>query len=144
MSAIKKLLQKILSLFLSREKKEVIATLQAYADSFMTFDPDNVLGYFEIPMMYFADDGSHVFESQQQVRDFLVMTMKELQAKSYAKDELSKFHIKSLTKDVVVTSFHLNRVDTAGKVFGRFGAMYTWHKTNGIWKVVIGVLLTHK
>ena len=143
MNAIKNLIKNIVFLFLSREKKEVIETLQAYADAFMTFDPGNAIGYFETPMLYLSDDSVKVFESSKEILAYVGEVMNDLKANKYAKDVLSKFHIKSLTPTVAVTSFNLVRIDSDGDAFAHMGAMYTWRKTQGSWKVAIGVLLSH-
>lgn len=143
MGFLKQAIAKLVFVFLSREKKEVIKTLQDYADSFMTFDPDNVLGYFDNPMLYLSDDGPTVFEGRDEIRKYVSGLMKTMTDEGYAKDDLSKFHIKTLAPDVAVTSFHLERLDTKGKSLGKFGAMYTWRKSDDSWKVVIGVLLSH-
>lgn len=143
MGFLKQLIQKIAFLFLSAEKKEVIRTLQDYADAFMTFKPENVLGYFHKPMMFLEDTGCQIFETDEQITQFLEDYMKELQKNDYSKDELSGFHIKTLTSSVAVTSFNLVRVNKSGKSFFDGGAMYTWEKSDGAWRVIIGVLLSH-
>lgn len=143
MSAIKNLIKKVVFLFLSAEKKEVMRVLQDYSVAFMTFEPQNVLGYFERPMMFLSDNGPSVYKNSEEITTFLKNYMAHLQDEEYAKDDLSKFRIKTLTPNVVVTSFNLVRVNKAGNPFDKMGATYTWRKTNDSWKVVIGVLLSH-
>ncbi len=144
MGFIKNLIAKIFFFFLSSEKKEVVKTLQDYAAAFMTFNPENVLGYFEKPMLFLEDGGPKIFTTDEDITAFLTEYMAMLKQKEYAKDELSGFHIKTLTSDVAVTSFNLVRINKSGKAFNNDGAMYTWRKTNGSWKVIIGVLLSHE
>lgn len=143
MSFLKNLIEKIVFFFMSTEKKEVVTTLKDYADAFMTFDPDNVMGYFDKPMMFLADDGPHIFQTDSEIRTFVSDYMAMLKKNDYATDKLSKFHLKSLTPNVAVTSFNLVRLNSAGKAFNNDGAMYTWRKTNGSWKCIIAVLLSH-
>ena len=142
MGRLKDLIQQIVFVFLSAEKKDVIVTLQDYAAAFMTFDPENVLGYFDLPMTFLSDDGMVIFNTRDDIASFVSGLMQELQTNEYAKDDLSKFHIKTLAPDAAVTSFHLVRVNKAGEAFGRFNAVYTWRKTNESWKLVIAVLLS--
>ncbi|MCB0720001.1 MAG: nuclear transport factor 2 family protein [Bacteroidetes bacterium] len=144
MGFIKQLIQKIFFVFLSAEKKAVVTTLQDYAAAFMTFNPANVLGYFEKPMFFLEDSGPTVFETDEELIKFLNAYMANLKAMNYATDKLSGFHIRTLTPDVVMTSFKLVRVDTAGKAFNNESAVYTWRKTDGSWKVAVGILLTNQ
>lgn len=143
MKALKQLIARIAYVFMSKEKQQVIDTLQAYADAFMTFDPRNVMGYFDQPMMFLSDDGPAVFETDAEITQFVQKYMDHLQEENYATDDLSKFHLKTLTPDVAVTSFNLVRRNQQGEPFDRMGAMYTWRKRGGTWKCVIGVLLSH-
>jgi hypothetical protein len=88
------------------------------------------------------DDGPVVFDTEEKILAYLASYMKDLQDKHYATDKLSQKHFKSISKNCVVASFHLVRVNASGQPFGNFGAMYTWRKTDGKWKLIIGVLLT--
>jgi NTF2-like protein (DUF6841) len=143
MGFFKAIAQKVFIFFLSKEKKEVMKTLNDYADAFMTFESVNVLGYFDRPMMFLSDTGPAVYETEDEIVAFLDAYMADLQAKEYASDNLSKFSLKTLTPKVAVTSFNLVRVNKSGVAFNHMGAQYTWRKTDGSWKVIIGVLLTH-
>ncbi len=143
MDSIKALMQKIFIFFLSKEKKEVMKTLQDYADAFMTFQPVNVLGYFDGTLTFLNDSGMEIYQSDEEITKFLQDYMADLKSKEYVKDDLSKFSLKTLTSNVAVTSFNLVRFNKSGQAFGDFSAMYTWRKTDGSWKVVIGVLLTN-
>lgn len=143
MGFLKEQIQKLAYHFLSKEKKEVVDTLTDYAAAFMTFVPENVLGYFELPMMFLSDDGPVLFHTREEVHEYVAGLMKQLKDQDYARDDLSHFHIKSLSPEVVITSFHLMRIDRTGASFGKFGATYTWRKTDGAWKLVIAVLISH-
>jgi hypothetical protein len=142
MKLIKNLITRILVLFLPREQKEVVAVLQNYAAAFLTFQPNNVIGYFDRPLFMLLDTGPEVFDTTEQVTAYLDGYMKNLQDQHYATDDLTKMRLKTLTRNVVVTSFHLVRVNTSGQPFNSMNAMYTWRKTDGQWKVIIGVLLS--
>ena len=143
MAFLKQLIQKVALLFLSKEKKEVIKTLQDYADAFMTFKPENVLGYLDRPLTFLSDDGPHIYSNDEEITVFLQGYMDELQSKEYARDDLSHFHLKTLTPTVAVTSFSLVRYNKDNQPFNNMGAMYTWRKTGGSWRCIIGVLLSH-
>lgn len=142
MDKIKTFFERIAIFFMAKEKQEVIATLESYAEAFLTFKPNNVIGYFDKPLTMLLDDGPHVFDTEEKILAYLASYMKDLQDKHYAHDKLTKSHFKSISKTCVVASFHLVRVNTSGQPFGDFGAMYTWHKTDGKWKLIIGVLLS--
>lgn len=142
MDTIKNLIKRIFIFFLPAEQQEVIATLESYAAAFMTFQPANVVGYFDQPLTMLLDTGPAVFDNDEKVLAFLASYMKHLQDEHYAKDVLTRMHLKTLTRTCVVTSFHLVRLNSSGQPFGDMGAMYTWRKTNGQWRVIIGVLLS--
>ncbi len=142
MDTIKNLIKRVFILFLPAEQREVVATLQSYAEAFLTFKPSNVIGYFDQPLTMLLDTGPAVFDSEEKILSYLESYMQDLRDKHYAKDALTRMHLKSLTKTCVVTSFHLVRVNASGQPFGDFGAMYTWRKTDGKWRVIIGVLLS--
>ncbi len=142
MDTIKNLIKRIYIMFLPAEQREVIGVLESYAEAFLTFKPSNVIGYFDLPLTMLLDTGSAIFDSEEKVLNYLASYMKDLQDKHYASDVLTKSHFKSITKTCVVASFHLVRVNASGQPFGDFGAMYTWHKTDGKWKLIIGVLLS--
>ena len=142
MEAIKNLIKQIVILFLPAEQKEVIPVLESYAAAFMTFKPSNVIGYFNQPLSLLLDTGPEVFNSEVKVTKYLELYMKELQDKHYAKDVLTKMRLKTITRNCVVTSFHLVRLDTSGQPFDNLNAMYSWRKTDGQWRVIIGVILS--
>jgi hypothetical protein len=142
MDTIKNLIKRIFILFLPAEQREVIGVLESYAEAFLTFKPSNVMGYFDQPLTMLLDTGPAVFDTEEKVLNYLASYMKDLQDKHYSEDVLTRMHLKSLTKTCVVTSFHLVRMNASGQPFGDFGAMYTWRKTNGQWRVIIGVLLS--
>jgi SnoaL-like domain len=142
MEAIKNLIKQIVILFLPAEQREVISVLESYAAAFMTFKPSNVIGYFDQPLSLLLDTGPEVFDSEAKVTKYLEGYMKELQDKHYATDVLTKMRLKSVTTTCVVTSFHLVRVNTSGEPFNDMNAVYTWRKTDGQWRVIIGVLLS--
>ena len=142
MQTIKNLIKQIVVLFLPPEQKEVIAVLESYAAAFLTFKPANVIGYFDQPLSLLLDAGPQVLNTPEQVTDYLQSYMKNLQDEHYATDVLTKMRLKTITKNVVVTSFHLVRVNTSGQPFDSMNAMYTWRKTDGQWRVIIGVLLS--
>jgi len=142
METIKNLIKQIVVLFLPPEQKEVIAVLESYAAAFLTFKPGNVIGYFDQPLTLLLDTGPEVLGTPAQVTEYLQGYMKNLQDEHYATDVLTKMRLKTMTKNVVVTSFHLVRVNTSGQPFNSMNAMYTWRKTDGQWRVIIGVLLS--
>ncbi|MEX2399843.1 MAG: nuclear transport factor 2 family protein [Rhodothermales bacterium] len=142
MGTLKNLVQKIVFIFLPSEQKEVIVTLQDYAESFMAFEPEGVLGYFDLPMTFLSDDGTVIFTSRQEIATYVSGLMHDLKEAEYARDKLSKFRINALSPNVAVTSFHLVRVNRSGESIGRFRAAYTWRKSDGAWKLVIAVLMT--
>ena len=142
MQTIKNLIKQIVLLFLPPEQKEVVSVLESYAAAFLTFKPANVIGYFDQPLSLLLDTGPQVLNTPEQVTDYLLGYMKHLQDEHYATDELTKMRLKTITKAVVVTSFHLVRVNTSGQPFDSMNAMYTWRKTDGQWRVIIGVLLS--
>ncbi len=143
MGFLKEQSQKLAYHFFSNEKKEVVDTMTDYAAAFMTFVPENVLGYFEVPMMFLSDDGPVIFHTREEIHGYIAGLMQQFKDQNYVKDDLSHFHIKTLSPDVAITSFHLVRINRAGEPFGKFGAMYTWRKTEGTWKLVIAVLISH-
>jgi uncharacterized NTF2-like protein DUF6841 len=142
METIKNLIKQIVVLFLPPEQKEVIAVLESYAAAFLTFKPCNVIDYFDRPLTLLLDTGPEAFDTTEQVTGYLQSYMKNLQDEHYATDVLTKLRLKTITKNVVVTSFHLVRVNTSGQPFNSMNAMYTWRKTDGQWRVIIGVLLS--
>ena len=142
MQTIKNLIKQIVLLFLPAEQKEVVAVLESYATAFLTFKPGNVIGYFDQPLTLLLDTGPEVLGTPAQVTEYLQGYMKNLQDEHYATDVLTKMRLKTMTKNVVVTSFHLVRVNTSGQPFNSMNAMYTWRKTDGQWRVIIGVLLS--
>ncbi len=142
MKTIKNLVAQIVLLFLPPEQKEVIATLKRYAAAFLTFKPDNVIGYFDRPLTLLLDTGPEAFDTTEQVTAYLQGYMKNLQDQHYATDVLTRMRLKTITRNVVVTSFHLVRVNASGQPFNSMNAMYTWRKTDGQWRVIIGVLLS--
>ena len=144
MEAIKNLIKQIVILFLPAEQREVISVLESYAAAFMTFKPSNVIGYFDHPLTMLEDTGPEVFDNEVALTKYLERYMKELQDKHYAKDVLTRMRLKTITRNCVVTSFHLVRLNTFGQPFDNFNAMYTWRKTDGQWKVIIGVLLSDR
>jgi hypothetical protein len=142
METIKNAIEQILALFLPAEQKEVVAVLQSYAAAFLTFKPSNVIGYFDQPLTLLLDTGPEVFDTEEKVTAYLQQYMKGLQDKHYATDVLTRMRLRTITKSVVVTSFHLVRVNTSGQPFDSMNAVYTWRKTDGQWRVIIGVLLS--
>ena len=142
METIKNLIKQIVLLFLPAEQKEVVAVLESYAAAFLTFKPGNVIGYFDQPLTLLLDTGPEVLGTPAQVTEYLQGYMKNLQDEHYATDVLTKMRLKTMTKNVVVTSFHLVRVNTSGQPFNSMNAMYTWRKTDGQWRVIIGILLS--
>jgi hypothetical protein len=142
MNTIKNAIQQIVVLFLPAEQKEVIAVLQDYAAAFLTFKPSNVIGYFDQPLTLLLDTGPEVFDTEEKVTAYLQQYMKDLQDKQYATDVLTRMRLRTITESVVVTSFHLVRVNTSGQSFDSMNAVYTWRKTDGQWRVIIGVLLS--
>jgi ketosteroid isomerase-like protein len=142
MKTIKNLIAQVVLLFLPREQKEVIAVLKSYAAAFLTFKPANVIGYFDQPLTMLLDTGPEVFNTTEQVTGFLQGYMNNLQDEHYATDNLTRMRLRTITSNVVVTSFHLVRVNTSGQPFNSMNAMYTWRKTDGQWRVIIGVLLS--
>jgi ketosteroid isomerase-like protein len=142
MNTIKNAIQQIVVLFLPAEQKEVIAVLQDYAAAFLTFKPSNVIGYFDQPLTLLLDTGPEVFDTEEKVTAYLQQYMKGLQDKHYATDVLTRMRLRTITESVVVTSFHLVRVNTSGQSFDSMNAVYTWRKTDGRWRVIIGVLLS--
>jgi hypothetical protein len=142
MNTIKNAIQQIVVLFLPAEQKEVIAVLQDYAAAFLTFKPSNVIGYFDQPLTLLLDTGPEVFDTEEKVTAYLQQYMKDLQDKQYATDVLTRMRLRTITESVVVTSFHLVRVNTSGQSFDSMNAVYTWRKTDGRWRVIIGVLLS--
>ena len=127
---------------MAAEKKEVMELLDNYSKAFMTFEPKSVIDYFNQPMLYLSDDGANVFKNKEEITTFLKNYMTNLKDKEYAQDELSNFNIITLTTTVAVTAFNLVRVNKAGEAFDRMGAMYMWRKSDGRWRLIIGVLLS--
>jgi len=117
METIKNLIKQIVVLFLPPEQKEVIAVLESYAAAFLTFKPCNVIDYFDRPLTLLLDTGPEAFDTTEQVTGYLQSYMKNLQDEHYATDVLTKLRLKTITKNVVVTSFHLVRVNTSGQPF---------------------------
>lgn len=142
MKTIKDLITRVVLLFLPREQKEVVAVLQSYAAAFLTFKPNNVIGYFDQPLTMLLDTGPEVFDTTEKVTAYLQSYMKNLQDEHYKTDVLTRMRLRTITGNVVVTSFHLVRVNTSGEPFNSMNAMYTWRKTGGQWRVIIGVLLS--
>jgi ketosteroid isomerase-like protein len=142
METIKNLIKQIVLLFLPTEQKEVVAVLESYAAAFLTFKPANVIDYFDQPLTLLLDTGPEAMDTTEQVTEYLQGYMKNLQDEHYQTDVLTRMRLKTITKTVVVTSFHLVRVNTSGQPFNSMNAMYTWRKTDGQWRVIIGVLLS--
>jgi len=156
MSSLKALAQKIFMFFLSKEEREVMKTLTDYADAFMTFEPVNVLGYLDQPLTFVSDSDpeviaaggptstTHIYSNEEEITAFLQAYMDDMVAKHYAKDKLSGFKLQRLTKEVIVTSFNLIRINSSGEPFCDMGAAYTWRKSDGNWKCTVGILLSHE
>lgn len=142
MQTIKNLIKQIVILFLPAEQKAVIAALQSYAAAFLTFKPGNVIGYFERPLTMLLDTGPETFDTEEQLTAYLQRYMQHLQGDHYATDVLTRMRLRTMAANCVVTSFHLVRVNTSGQAFDSMNAMYTWRKTDGQWRVIIGVLLS--
>ena len=123
------------------ERDAIVRTYTEYFGAFQTLDPEAVLPYYHLPFMVLSPAGVAAAGDTASARTMFSGMMSALRGRGYARSEWSRLGVQQLGEDAAMLGCGVARFKTDGTVLERFGATYTFRRTDAGWK--IAVLVVH-
>jgi ketosteroid isomerase-like protein len=118
------------------DQDAIIRTYAAYFDAFQRLDPEAVLPYYHLPCAILTSEAVLAVSGAAEARELFAGMMKGLAARGYGRSEWTRLGVKQLSASLALLSAAVIRYRTDGAELERFGATYTFRRTDSGWKIV--------
>ena len=124
----------------AEEEAAAARTLADYYRAFSSLDAQAVRPYFNEPSQLVSPAGVVATPTRAAVAAAFQPMMDALQARGFAKSELTDLRLKRLSASTVIAGGVAVRTKTDGQELERAGVVYLLQKTNGEWQIATIVI----
>jgi hypothetical protein len=125
---------------MARDTAAITQAFTSYVQMFQTLDPHATLPYCHVPCMFISPQGIRVMATAAEVVALFTHVMEGLQARSYARSELTDLHVQQMSENTAFVSVRRVRYTSDGQELERLGETYTlWGTTDG-WKIAVAMM----
>ena len=107
------------------QNESVIArTFRDYVQAFQTLKPQALLRFCHVPCVFIAPQGVLVMASSAEIETFFTQVMENLNARSYARSELTDLQMNRMSQHTALVSVGRIRYKTDGQELERLGNLH--------------------
>jgi ketosteroid isomerase-like protein len=124
----------------ARDERAITKTFTGYVQAFQTLNPPTVLPYCHAPCLLISPQGVRLMETPAEVEALFARMFEGLQARRYARSEVTDPHVNQVSEHIAFVSVSRVRYATDGQELERLGETYTFRKTDDGWKIVVATV----
>ncbi len=123
------------------DQAAVTRVLTGYYSAFSTLDVQAILPYFHEPSVLIVPVGGVIATpSHAAITAVFTAFIEALQARGFARSELTSLHVKRLSATTMLAGGIAVRYKADGQELDRAGVTYLLHKTDSTWKIAVTVV----